>query len=382
VAPLRLTLEAGVGQLQRSDGLPTQDGRRRAIDLRYATALGNGLRLALSDRLDDTHPALPMHPSTVNSLREAFIEWHGDSAAALADVAAGRINLRNGPAFGYNPTDYFRTGALRTLNTADPVALRENRLGVAMLRLGRPLRDGELTLALAPKLADAPSHSGLSLDLGATNTNSRALLSTSQRLSSGFNGQVLLLAERGAAPQIGASATALVSDAAVAYGEYSRGRAASLQDIVLGAAAPATPMFAHAALGMTYTLPTQTSLTLEAEFNGAGLETAGWQHVLAHGPAALSRYYELTQSSQEPGFRRNCLFYVAQKGFVLKQLDLTAFVRLNVKDRSRLAWAELRYHWTSVDLALQWQRSSGSAQSEFGIFPYRQTLQAIGFIYF
>jgi hypothetical protein len=44
-------------------------------------------------------------------------------------------------------------------------------------------------------------------------------------------------------------------------------------------------------------------------------------------------------------------------------------------------WAELRYHWPRFDAALQWQRSSGDARSEFGIAPYRQILQLIGIVY-
>ena len=38
------------------------------------------------------------------------------------------FNLRFGPGYGYNPTDFFRDGSLRVLTTADPFALHEIRL--------------------------------------------------------------------------------------------------------------------------------------------------------------------------------------------------------------------------------------------------------------
>jgi len=90
----------------------------------------------------------------------------------------------------------------------------------------------------------------------------------------------------------------------------------------------------------------------------------------------------LTQPHQELGARNAWLVYVSQKSLGLKQLDLTAFVRTNTDDRSRLGWFELRYHWPQFDAVLQWQRASGRPQSEFGALPYRQLVQVLGVLYF
>jgi len=121
---------------------------------------------------------------------------------------------------------------------------------------------------------------------------------------------------------------------------------------------------------------------VEAEYNGAGLDQAGWSGLFSQGAAGYQRYELLTQPSQELGTRRAWLFYASQKGLGLKQLDLTGFVRVNAIDHSRLVWAELRYHWPRFDAALQWQRSSGGALSEYGFMPYRQVLQLLGNYYF
>jgi hypothetical protein len=92
--------------------------------------------------------------------------------------------------------------------------------------------------------------------------------------------------------------------------------------------------------------------------------------------------FAATQADQEMAARRAWMLYATQKGVLWKQLDVTAFVRQNAVDRSHLAWAELRYHWPRFDLALQWQRGSGKAGTEYGALPYQQVLQIVGAAYF
>lgn len=375
-SPLRVALELGVGRIDRRTVPTTQDGRRVSVDLRYSKRLTEAWRLALSDRLDDTHPAPDGQRTTSNSLREAYLAWQEPGESTSLDF--GRVNLRQGPAFGYNPTDYFRVGALRSITTADPVALREMRMGTVMLRLGRLSSSGAVALIVAPKLATTQSLSPASLDLGATNSRDRALLTVSPRFTERFSGQGLLLLERGSGPTVGASMTALATDSLVTYAEWSSGKSLSVLDQTLGSAA--APVRAQqAALGLTYTLPNSLAMTLEAEYNGAGLDRAGWDTVLNQG--GYQRCMAITQPSQELGSRRAWLLYASQKSLGLKQLDLTGFIRTNAVDSSRFVWAELRYHWPRFDAALQWQRASGNARSELGVMPYRQVVQLLGVLF-
>ncbi|MDE2567134.1 MAG: hypothetical protein KGL50_15235 [Burkholderiales bacterium] len=373
--PWRAAFEIGVGRIDQRLPDARRSGRRASIDLRYAAPIDEAWRFSLSDRLDDVHPAPQGQRSTVNSLREAFVSWQPPGGASSLDL--GRVNLRLGPAYGYNPTDYFRRDALRSITTADPVTLRELRLGTVMARASELWDGGGASLALAPKLQSAPDLRPASLDLGATNGSSRGLLTVNQRASDRLSGQASLLLERGQAATVGLSASALATDALVAYGEWASVKSTSLADRVLGVAGPAR-RFQQAALGLTYTLPSSLAVTLEAEYNGAGLDRDGWSRVLASGPAGYQRYLALTQPSQELGARQAWLVYLTQKGLGLKQLDLTAFVRTSAVDHSRLAWAELRYHWQRFDAALQWQRSDGGAASEYGLMPYRQVVQLVG----
>ena len=76
--------------------------------------------------------------------------------------------------------------------------------------------------------------------------------------------------------------------------------------------------------------------------------------------------------------RRAVLLYATKKNLVLKNLDLTALMRLNVDDDSRLTWLELRYQWASAEMALQWQQLQGRAVSEFGVLPTRSSLHLVG----
>ncbi len=374
-AALRLLVEGAAGSVDvRGDG--QQDLRRAAVDLRYERNWG-AWRFAFSDRLDDFHPVPAGERSTRNSLRELRAGWSGESIT----VEAGRVNLRNGPAFGYNPTDYFRESALRTVTTADPVALRENRLGTVMLTATVLGSSGSASLALAPEIRQTRSDAPMSPDWGRTNHTDRALLTFSSAASQRLNGQLLVLGERGRGTQVGVNATALVSDALVAYGEASTGRGPDLLQQSLGQTGPQRRL-QRASVGFTYTFPARLSLTLEGEYNGAGLDRAQWTLLKGGGPGAYARFVDLTQSSLEIGSRRAWIAHLAQKDAGIKNLDVSAFVRGNAVDHSRLIWAEARYHWNKFDAALQWQRFSGRQDSEFGAYPYRQVVQVIGVWYF
>ena len=189
-APYKIVVEAAAGQAERRYGLGSRTIGRAALDLQSAGSLVNGLRGVFSARLDATDPQDSRISGVVLSLREAYMTWQGDTGATVVEF--GRINLRSGPGYGFNPTDFFRDNALRTITTANPFSLRENRLGTVMLR-GQHIWDGAaLSLALAPEISARRSDAGLSADWGATNGRGRALLSLSSRIRDIASGQLLL----------------------------------------------------------------------------------------------------------------------------------------------------------------------------------------------
>lgn len=377
---VRLFGELVAGRLSQRYGLPSEDARRASLDFTWTFKPAPQWRGVLSNRLDDVHPVESGSRSTLNSLREAYVGWQDDSGSLAFDI--GRVNVRNGPGYGFNPTDYFRDGASRAVTTADPLALRENRLGTVMLRAQQLWDGGNVSLTLAPKLRDRASQESFSLDLGATNHADRALLAVSAQPSGQVSLQLFAFHESNKGLQIGANATALLGGSVVGFAEWSGGKDHDL----LSAALDAQPKVVNrqrATVGLTYTTPSKLALTAEYEYNGFALNSRQWNQALAtYGIEPLGAYLYTVQQRQDIASRKAVLLYASQRDAGIKNLELTALLRVNLEDHSRFAWAEARYHWPRFDLALQWQTNLGKAESEYGAVTGKTLVQLLAAFYF
>lgn len=379
-SPWRAFGELALGQTQQRYGLGNQSNHRLSLDLRGQHKLDKQWRTTLSARLDALHPDDAAISGTVFSLREASVGWQ--DAAGDFSVDAGRINVRYGPAYGYNPTDFLRRQTVRAFTSADPIAQRENRLGTAMIRAQKVWSGGtSLSLGLAPRLAHAPSTDGSSTDWGATNSSRQALLALSAQPSDKLSGQALVYAREGQSPQIGLNGSGVLSDSTVVFGEWSRGREVPLFNQALGGAAVASSGN-RAVAGFTWSGGQNLAITLEAEYNGFGAPTAQWDQAAAAGPAVLGSYLAYAQRQQDNAARQSVMLYASQRGGIWKGVDLTGLIRVNTHDHSRLMWLEVRHHWQQFDLALQWQQATGSSLSEYGVMPARSYLQVAGTWFF
>ena len=374
----KIFIEGAVGNASQRYLPESRNIGRASLDFTHTARLSPGLRAVVSDRIDHIYPTDAGADATVNSLREAYLSWQPEAGNTIVEL--GRVNLRYGPGYGYNPTDFFRDGSLRTRTTANPFALRENRLGTVMLRAQRLWTEGSLSMAYSPKLADRPNADGWSLDLGSTNNRNRTLVALSSQFSQSVSSQVLAYKEQGMSPSLGGSLTALLSDAAVAHMEASRGSEPDLLSRALAQTGAAATRNRFAG-GITYTTLGKLSVTAEYQYNGFALDQSSWSALGAR-PATQVAYLLEAQRRQERAPRNAYLIYVTQKSLLLKNLDLTAFLRVNAGDHSRLVWAELRHHWPSFDLAFQLQRHIGSPTSEFGILPDSRIMQVLGSYYF
>lgn len=357
---------------RRADGAALH-GQRLSFDVRYDKVFAPGWRAVFADRLDMNRLQGASGDGNINTLKEAYLSWQ-IQPDRIADL--GRINVRNGVALGYNPTDYFRAGALRSIVSLDPASLRENRLGSAMVR-GQALWDGgSVTGLYSPRLADAPNSGAYNLDLGATNQRDRWLVATSQKLSEKITPQVLVSGGAGQSAQFGFNLTGLLNDATVAYVEWSGGRSTSIKSQALGG--PDDAAFRNRlATGFTYTTSSNVSLTAEYDYNGAGLDKDGWTALRRGSPLAYGRYRTYAGTLQDPATRHNLFFYATWQDAMVKHLDLTAMLRYDAVDSSRLQWLEARYHWTKVDLALQAQLNPGKPGTNFGALPERRITQLV-----
>lgn len=370
----RVVIEAAAGRSDLRFGLGHEDSHRASIDWRYATRLGPQWRAVVSDRLDYLKPATG--DRAINTLREAYLGWQSDDAAHAVEL--GRINLRTGPGYGYNPSDFFRDGSLRTSTTLDPIALRDYRMGTVAVRAQRLWSGGGLSLILAPKLEDQPSREGTSLDLGSTNHSHRVQLGWSQDLAGGLSIQLLGFKQSGERGRIGANMTSLIGDSVVLHVEAAHGRERSLADRVFMSPRPTLRSATRATAGLTAALPAGVSFTAEYQYNGHALSEREFQGVVSTGgPAAAGAYLLEADRLQDLAARRAILLYLAKKDLGIKGLGLTSFVRLNADDRSRLMWAELRQALGAFDVALQWQQLGGKDVSEFGVLPLRRSWQLV-----
>jgi hypothetical protein len=359
--------------------------QRLSLDVQLDKSLASGWRAVFADRLDLNWYNAPSRQNSINTLKEAYLSWQARDDQ-LFDL--GRVNVRNGVAIGYNPTDYFRAGANRSIVSADPGSLKRNRQGSVMLRSQSLWRDGALTALYSPRLASQPNPqsnpqsnpqpnaAAWNPDLGATNNQHRWLLAASHKLSENINPQWLLYDEEHRSPQLGFNLALLVNDATVSYVEWSGGRSRSLLSQTLNSADD-TAFRNRIATGLTYTTANKLSLTLEVQYNGAGLREAEWNALPRTAPAAYGQYRRTVQNLQDMPTRQALFFYAAWQDALINHVDLNAMLRFNAADDSRLSWLEARYHWDRAEVAMQWQMNSGNAVSEFGASPQRRIVQAL-----
>lgn len=356
--------------------------QRLSIDVQVDKSFAPEWRAVFADRLDlnwqNSGQDQPSRQNGVNSFKEGYLSWEA-AANQLFDL--GRINARHGVAIGYNPTDYFRTGASRSIVSADPASQKKNRLGSGMLRSQTLWNGGSLTALYSPKLADQPDSGTWNPDWGSTNNQNRWLVAVSHQVSEGIHPQWLIYGEEREGAQLGFNLTKLLNDSTVSYVEWSGGRTRSLLTQALNAEGfnrPDDSAFRNrVASGVTYTTANKMSLTLEYQYNGAALNKTDWDGLARTSTLSYGLYRRSVQSAQDMPTRQAWFLFGTWQDAMVNHLDLSAMVRFNSADRSRLSWLEARYHWDRAEVALQWQKNSGHATSEFGASPQQRIVQAV-----
>jgi hypothetical protein len=374
---LRLFVEGavGAGRLLGSDSdfHPT----RASLDVRYDDVLTPGLRGVFSDRLDIVRSRGVPPGDDVNTLREAYLSW---TVSADRIVDLGRVNIRHGAAFGFNPTDFFKENALRSIVSLDPAVLRENRQGTVVLQGQQLWTTSSLTATVSPKLGTAPSARSYSLNVGATNPRTRWLLAGSHKFGEQLNPEVLLYGGVDTPTQLGFNVSALVGNSTVVFGEFAAGKDRRL--IAKALSLPeAEQSQRRGSIGLTYTTGFNLSLTVEAEHNSAGPNRAEWDALPALAPNAQLGVLAAAQALQDLPARNAWFVHATWRDLLVRRLDVSGFVRREAETSSRAQWLEARYRWDRAEVALQWQIFSGAAGSVFGTVPQRRLLELAVRIY-
>lgn len=377
---------------------------RVSIDGLDQWALANDLTLSVSDRFNLTFARGMGFPgeSARNDLREAYFTWQPYTGSYLE---AGRINVRNGVALGFNPTDFFKARTLVSQASADPSALREDRLGTVMLR-GQQLWDGgSLTLIYAPKLEDAAPIGVVSHwyepKFDQTNTSDRFLASLNLEIGE-LSPQALVYRD-GSRTKFGLNISQPIGQSVIAYAEWAGGNQSSLiaDAIAFGKRTGTIPAIApllpptgagrsfrnELAAGASWTSIEKVTINVEYHFHEAGLSSADWHDWFALGTdpvLAPEFWYERAYASdvQQPASRHQ-LFVRAdwQDAFIL-HLELTAFTLTNPSDGSTLGQLAASYilsdNWsigaylsgTLGGRRTEWGSSPGAASAIFQLTRY------------
>lgn len=337
---------------------------RLALDVRWEQRLGPAWRAIFASRADTLSQPLGQQPHTTQTLKEIYLS-HTWSTNTVWDI--GRINLRQGVALGFNPTDFFRQGAVRTYLSADPASLRENRQGSVMWRAQHVWDSGALMLALAPQLGTRqPRPHGWDPDWSATNERARMLLAYTQHISDRINPQWLVLTEQDRKPRMGFNLSTLLGESTTAYAEWAGG-IQTLQGDQLAAVQHATPSWRNQwAIGITHTPLPKWTLSAELHYNGTGMNARTWQAFQGAGAQAYSAYRLRALDEQQPTTRKALFLHTTWSDAMLPQLQLSAMAWLDTSDHSNRLWLQVRYPIEAYEISLRLQRSHGAPLSQYG----------------
>jgi hypothetical protein len=358
------------------------------------------LTLTLSDRLnvfEQDGQKLVSADTVRNDLREVSATWEPTGGFYLE---AGRINVRNGAALGFNPADFFKTRTLVGQASLDPSVIRQNRLGTLMVRAQALWAWGSASVAYAPKVAE-PSPVTESKPVGvdprfdATNAAHRVLCTLNLELLD-LSPQLLGYFELHRS-KLGANVTRSIGDAVVAYAEWAAGpeqdliaRAAAFgrQSATLPASAPPLPptdtgtsLRNDAAAGFSWTVATAVTFNVEYHFHEAGFTRSDWKNWFDIGtapgaPAPLTnelwfvRGYASDQ--QEPSSQHQMFVRASWPRAFTPDLELSAFAFISLLDGSVLSQLAANYY-----LSDRWTASAylsgnfGDGRTERGSFPQR-----------
>lgn len=379
--------------------LPPHWEERLLGDVRAEWSLASSVLVAYSGRLNilaRDGSGFPNGSNVAHDLRELHVSAEPRPNDYL-DL--GRINVKSGVALGSNPTDFFKARAVVDPLTADPSALRENRLGTLMVR-GQHIGDGSsVAIAYAPRVTGAAPlgedpDRGFSPMFGRTNATERWLVKGSARLYEDFNPELLLYHE-GGRTRIGANLAQTLGRSSVVYLEWAGGSRFGVIDeaLAFGRRTGAIPAFApnvidqggherfrsQVAVGASYTTEDRITFNLEYHYNGAGFSSADWSRWFAAGegrPASSPITRQLwfvrgyAAEHQEP-LQRHAMFLRADwVDFLVQKLELTGFVLADAGDGSTFMQLDLDYAHTDLwSFGVLASGTTGGRRSNFGSLP-------------
>jgi hypothetical protein len=376
-------------------GTPPYDRQNRtSLDLSSTWSPRRGVKLVLSDRVDviEQEATAWWSQQTIrNALREAYASWEPITRGYLE---VGRINVRNGSALGFNPTDFLRAGTFVGQASLDPSVLRVNRLGTVMVR-AQAIGDGWSASALyAPELVTPTSFTAVELGidprLDATNATNRALAEVSTDVGDVSAQALVYLAPHRS--KIGVDLTRPIGTSVVAYLEWAGGFEQGLIARALddgratgGLPADAPPPFPietsrsfhnDLSAGASWTIAGEVTVNGEYHLHQSGMSGSEWDSWFSTGMRAPALAGELwyvrgyANDQLEPVARQEVFVRADWPKAFVDHLELTGFAFVDLDDGSVLSQVSGSYYisdaWTAT---FSLGGSLGSRRSERGSIP-------------
>ena len=351
-------------------------------DARMQWPIGSNAFVAYSGRLNlrvQEDLGFPNKGNVTHDLREVYLSVE-PRPREYFDL--GRINVKSGVALGFNPTDFFKARAVIDPLSADPRALREDRLGTLMVRAQYIGAAGSVSALYAPRVAD-PGPIGEDIDrgfnplFGRTNSTDRWLVKGSVRLADGVNPEALLYGANGEV-KAGLNLTETLGQSSVVYLEWAGGRRRSIADEALDREGDRR-FRNQVAVGASYTTESKITFNLEYHYNEAGFSQADWDRWFAAGagrppssPIARQLWgIRAYAADREEPLQRNAVFLRADwvDAFVPK-LEITGFMLADTRDGSTLMQLEANYARTDLwSFGVLANGTTGGRHSNFGSLP-------------
>jgi hypothetical protein len=373
---------------------PYDRQNRTSLDAVVEWRASTSIKLVTSNRADlieQQGVALWSGQTVHDELREAYASWQPIERTYLE---LGRINVRDGVALGFNPTDFLRPRTLVGQASLDPSVLSRNRLGTLMVRAESIWEGGSASALFAPKLFAPPaittSAIGIDPRFDATNAANRGLATVSWNVGSISVLSLVYLEHHHS--KLGLALTRPIGQRVVAYAEWAGGYEQNLiaRALELGRqtatipedAPPPVPTDSSLALrndlaaGTSWTLGTALTLNFEYHLHQGGLSRGDWHRWFAAAGSTPALAPELwyirgyAADQLEPATRHELFVRMSWPKAILDHLELAAFAFVNLGDGSTLVQVTASYYasdaWT-VGLALS--GNAGPTQSERGSLP-------------
>lgn len=325
-------------------------------------------------------------------IKEAYLSWQ-QSPTQFYDI--GRINIKNGVATGFNPTDYFKIGSLLDRNTEDVSQLRDARIGALVFR-GQKLWDsGSFSVVVSPKISNKKDHWTTNkdiygLNLHKSNDRSSVMLKLNQNFADDFSPEVIYYNESGR-HNFGLNISRSFNDQWLGYAEWNIGERRKLIDEAFqkprnnqGLHPAIAKQFSkdsgesyqqQFAVGLSYTSSQNITTNIEYHYNQAGLsksQSKRWFTLAdqSNKPAILGQLLSvrgLAQNRNEP-LGQNSLFLRSKwSDAIMDKLDFTGLLIADLNDNSHLMQLESEYELNpKSSLSLQLTKYQGDRKSIYG----------------